>query len=227
MGVALNLPSAHKVGRLHTRSRRRRRSPWVLYPARTRPLGATPVARLITAGRIREGQPGDLRVRTGYERRDSWARTARPRLDGASVFQVVGEALAGPQEASKQDPPAPSRQSCSRTGRGRGPHPMNGRLDPRLWAAVPDRPDDLHRRSSSRPSPDHQQANDQEAAAEWMPAGAHPLLQVRTRVLNDDRGHRLPSLVSNYAHDGTPRTGGVASHGLLRSPVAAVTVSSI
>jgi hypothetical protein len=53
----------------------------------------------------------------------------------------------------------------------------------------------------------------------WRPRGAHLLLQVRTRVLNDDLAYRHPPVVPELrSHLRTADAGSVASHGLSHSP---------
>src|SRR5712692_5987182 len=75
-----------------------------------------------------------------------------------------------------------------RKGRVRRLHPGQHLLDPQLRRALPRWRGDLQCVRGVVGQPGGEQADGQKAEMRWTPKGAHLLLQVRTRVLNDELG---------------------------------------
>ncbi len=94
------------------------------------------------------------------------------------------DALDGPRRRRRRSGPAQAPQG----GRVRRLHPGQHLLDPQLRRALPRWRGDLQCVRGVVGQPGGEQADGQKAEMRWTPKGAHLLLQVRTRVLNDELG---------------------------------------
>ena len=94
------------------------------------------------------------------------------------------DALDGPRRRRRRSGPAQAPPG----GRVRRLHPGQHLLDPQLRRALPRWRGDLQCVRGVVGQPGGEQADGQKAEMRWTPKGAHLLLQVRTRVLNDELG---------------------------------------
>ncbi len=94
------------------------------------------------------------------------------------------DALDGPRRRRRRSGPAQAPQG----GRVRRLHTGQHLLDPQLRRALPRWRGDLQCVRGVVGQPGGEQADGQKAEMRWTPKGAHLLLQVRTRVLNDELG---------------------------------------